>query len=67
MGLATAYKKVIFVWHIGIDAVELANGKYTLPERVLPIVEKYNKGLAQALRQFPTDDNPEFKEHEINI
>jgi hypothetical protein len=64
-GLATAYRKVIFVWHTGIDAVELADGKYTLNERVLSIVEKYNKGLSQALSQFPTDDNPEFKEYEI--
>jgi len=63
-GLATAYRKVVFVWHTGIDAVELENGKFVLPERVLPIVEKYNKGLARALSNFPIVENPVFKEYE---
>ena len=63
-GLATAYKKVVFVWHTGIDAIELADGKYTLPERVLPIVEKYNHGMATALSQFPIEENPEFIEYD---
>ena len=61
-GLATAYRRVVLVWHTGIDAVELADGNFVLPDRVLPIVEKYNKGLARALQNFPIIENPVFPE-----
>ena len=61
-GIATAYRKVKLVWHTGIDAIELSDGNFVLPDRVMTIVEKYNKGLATALKRFPTIDNPEFIE-----
>ena len=64
-GLATAYRKTKLAWHTGIAAIELENGDFVLPDRVLPIVQKYNKGLATALSRFPTIENPEFPEYEL--
>ena len=63
-GLKTAYRKVIFVWHSGIDAVEFADGNFVLPDRVIPIVDQYNHGMAVALGRFPKVENPVFIEYD---
>ena len=63
-GLATAFIKTKLAWYCGIDAGELAGGNYALPLDVLPMVEKYNKGLATALKRFPTVEDPVFIEYD---
>ena len=63
-GLETAYRKTKLVWHIGIDAVKIVDGKFVLPDRVIPIVDQYNHGMAVALGRFPKVEDPVFIEYD---
>lgn len=68
-GLETAYRKKKLNDFFGIDAVEIANGDFILPERVIADIESLGPpfvGLVRSLENFPVEDgeNIEFIEYD---
>jgi hypothetical protein len=62
-GQETAFRKVKLAWHTGIDAIEIADGNFVLPERVLPIIRDFPKpNLYDALKNRPIVEDPKFIE-----
>ena len=67
------------VFTTGIDAVELKDGNFALPDRVIPLLEKFpikSREVTLAdetkiildveLKKLPTNDTPDFRQWDID-
>ena len=72
---AALYKKRKITWFHGIDAVELKDGTFTLPDRVISDMKRFDIKLREIvlpdetkstldveLEKLPTQEKPIFKE-----
>ena len=72
---AALYKKRKITWFHGIDAVELKDGTFTLPDRVIDDMKRFDIKLREIvlpdetkstldaeLEKLPTQEKPIFKE-----
>lgn len=72
---STQYRRRLITWYYGIDAVELKNGDFVLPERVIKGIKKFDRKFKEIelpdhsistvdieLTKFPTQKTVIFKE-----